>query len=243
MCAKCNKTKVWKARNVVSQYTWRCTTCGTYISYRNNSFLDLFDLPVNKLFNIIYHWSMQYEYTWRHNKNLTRYGAFEAILYSIATTYPAGANVKEEKASIEELMGELDAMKINEEEYDFDFINEKDKVPLEDGDINDLDSPVVDPVVEPVFERVVVHDVVPLSKLDIQSFTETIYLIISQMLQGLYLEYRFFSDLNKAQRKVIYEKCDSQNICYAKSGTRFVIITISINKCNKEREPISNLSK
>ena len=118
-------------------------------------------------------------------------------------------------------------------EFDFDFINEKKRELLEDENIDDLDSlidlvvdQVIEPIVESVGEPVIaqVHDVVPLSKLDIQSFTDTIDLIINQMLKGLYLEYRFFSDLNKAQRKLIYEKCDSQNIGYVKNTIGYFLL-------------------
>ena len=55
-------------------------------------------------------------------------------------------------------------------------------------------------------------------------------MIILQMTQGLYFEYRFSSDLNKAQRKVIYDKCNDKNIEFVKSGTRYVLVTIMINK-------------
>ncbi|CAF1014941.1 unnamed protein product [Brachionus calyciflorus] len=192
------------------------------------------------------------EYTWRHNKNLTRYGAFEAVLSSISNIYQPGKNLKEEKDKVDDLLDDLDAMEINDQEFEFGD-DDKERVPLEDGNIDELNplveqvvdplvDPVVDPLVEPVVDPLVelIYEVNPLSKLDLLSFEETIDLIIKQIEEGLYLEYRFSSDLNKAQRKIIYEKCDLKNINYSKSGTRYVIVTIGINKVKNDTEILKN---
>ncbi|CAF0986668.1 unnamed protein product [Brachionus calyciflorus] len=51
-----------------------------------------------------------------------------------------------------------------------------------------------------------------------------------------------FSDLNKDQRKVIYDKCISKNIEFVKSGTRYVVVSITITKIRVETEPKSDLA-
>ena len=108
--------------------------------------------------------------------------------------------------------------------------------------VEPVEAPVIPIIVEPV-EAPVIHDVIPLSNLDTQNFTDAIDIIIFQMEQGLYLEYRFSSDLNKAQRKIIYDKCNDKNIEFVKSGTRYVIVTIMINNKILENEPKSDLGK
>ncbi|CAF1077159.1 unnamed protein product [Brachionus calyciflorus] len=130
-------------------------------------------------------------------------------------------------------------MEINAVEFEFDGDDEE-KVPLEDGTIDDLD-PVFDQFVEPIVEPFeLIYDVKPLNKLDLLSFKETIDLIIKQIGDGLYLEYRFCSDLNKAQRKIICEKCDLKNIKYSKNGTRYVVMTIGLNIVINDKETLKN---
>ncbi|CAF0948312.1 unnamed protein product [Brachionus calyciflorus] len=202
------------------------------------------------------------EYTWRHNKNLSRLGAFEAIVSSIANMYPCGTNIKEEKLCVDDLMDDLSALEINEEDFDFSQENDAEIEPLQDGNIDELDPilepiesfPVIDePTLAPAIPAIteppeaqnipdMVHGVIPLSKLDTQSFTAAIDMIIFQMEQGLYFEYRFSSDLNKDQRKVIYDKCISKNIEFVKSGTRYVVVSITITKIRVETEPKSDLA-
>ncbi|CAF0905424.1 unnamed protein product [Brachionus calyciflorus] len=98
----------------------------------------------------------------------------------------------------------------------------------------------MEPDVDPFM---LIYDVKPLSKLDLLSYEETIDLIIKQLGDGLYLEYRFCSDLDKARRKIIYEKCDLKNIKYSKSGTRYVIVTIGLNIVRNVKETLKNAKK
>ncbi|CAF1013962.1 unnamed protein product [Brachionus calyciflorus] len=59
-CPKCNKITNWSKRsNVSDQFSWKCTTCTTHISIRKTSFCGLFDIRLDKLFQIIYFWCLE----------------------------------------------------------------------------------------------------------------------------------------------------------------------------------------
>ncbi|CAF0931258.1 unnamed protein product [Brachionus calyciflorus] len=153
--------------------------------------------------------------------------------------YPCGTNIKEEKLCADDLMDDLSALEINEEDFDFSQENDAEIEPLQDGNIDELDTPILEiieafpvidePTVAPAIPAIneppeaqnipdMVHGVIPLNKLDTQSFIAAIDMIIFQMEKGF------------------------KNIEFIKSGTRYVVVSITITKIRVEIEPKSDLA-
>ncbi|RNA05313.1 transposase, partial [Brachionus plicatilis] len=66
----------------------------------------------------------------------------------------------------------------------------------------------------------------PLSEKNEKDFQKAITEIISLILNGSIISYRFQSDLSTAQREIIHQLCTDRNLTHVTSGTRYRVITI-----------------
>ncbi|CAF0978210.1 unnamed protein product [Brachionus calyciflorus] len=123
--------------------------------------------------------SYLYEFCWRHNKNLSRTGAFGAILEVIK-------EYNEIFDEVQMIVESIDDLKIGKDNYEIeDDLEENVDFDIPDGDINDFEpvvDQVVDQVVEPVVDQVVEPVVVKsLAEVDDETFHRAATVIVNSI--------------------------------------------------------------
>ncbi|RNA28378.1 hypothetical protein BpHYR1_046437 [Brachionus plicatilis] len=268
LCKKCTKEMKWDIKTTLSdKYYWRCTTCGESKSCRNNSFFSQFDLPLAKILKIIFHWSLQV----CQNDIKTLVGVSPVTINRIFQKLRIMC-LKDFNKSNVTLGGHGEIVEIDEslfvrvkhhkgkdlkrKQYNKTLVNEGSftcnglleknvDMSLPVGDIDDFDFAY--DKVKSVFES---NDcdsiqcwVKSLSEINEKDFQKAITEIISLILSGSIINYRFQSDLSTAQREIIHQLCTDRNLTHVTSDlanenvvqNAHVMQVINSNKCVEEK--------
>ncbi|CAF1034829.1 unnamed protein product [Brachionus calyciflorus] len=169
------------------------------------------------------------EFTWRHNQNLTRNGAFEAILDVIAEAYNPESGIQFDK-----------------KDQDLDKIEED----IFDGDINDFFyDGVTNVYLAETNESIssilnlsnVEYSCLYLSEVIQSEFISAVNIIINEIFENKIFSFEFRSNLSNEQRKIIHELCEKVGLKHETRGTRYKKLVIS-KFDNVERNDIDSLS-
>ncbi|CAF0756008.1 unnamed protein product [Brachionus calyciflorus] len=177
--------------------------------------------------------------------NLTRNGAFEAILDVIAEAYNPESGIQFDKE-------DQDLDKIEEDIFGDDENEKEDNevVNLENGDINDFFYDGVTNVYlaetnEPISSILnlsnIEYSCLYLSEVSQSEFISAVNIITNEIFENKIFSFEFRSNLSNEQRKIIHELCEKVGLKHETRGTRYKKLVIS-KFDNVERNDIDSLS-